>query len=167
MKARMILDEKQRLMLLCADGTIAKVDDTILYNFLTRFDRKDDYFSGGDRGVWLTESCPEMAAYPGQTIAVIADNHSLIVNDFAPFLPLLKYEGNSQKYITTTEFAKRHNKSVEIVKVFCRSNRIPGAKKVGRAWLIPEDAQYPVDEASRRPGNPGPRPHMRKDAQRP
>lgn len=164
MKARMILDEKQRLVLLCADGTIAEVDDTVLYNLLMRFDRKDDYFSGGKRGAWRSDSYPEMATYPGRTIAVIADNDSLIINDSAPFLPLLKYEGNTTKYITTSDFAKRHDKSVEIVKVFCRNNRIPGAKKVGRSWLIPEDAEYPVDELNRREGNRGPRPHMRKAA---
>ena len=164
MKARLILNKSQRLMLLCEDGTIEKVTDNLLYNFLTRFNQENVTFSNGTLGSWKTEYCPDMTMYPGKTVAFIADNKTLIIQDFAPFMPLVEYEEEFTEYISVPEFAARNDKSVEMVKVYCREGRIPGAKKVARNWLIPSDAEYPVDKRRQREGRRGPRPHMRKKA---
>jgi len=90
MKARLILNKTQRLMLLCEDGTIEKVTDNLLYNFLTRFNQENVTFSNGTLGSWKTEYCPDMTMYPGKTVAFIADNKTLIIQDFAPFMPLVE-----------------------------------------------------------------------------
>ena len=162
MKARLILNKNQRLMLLCEDGTIEKVTDNLLFNFLTRFNREDAFFSNGSQGFWKTEYCPDMTMYPGETVAFIADNKTLIIQDFKPFMPLVEYVEDFKEYISVPEFAARNDKSVEMVKVYCREGRIPGAKKVARNWLIPSDAEYPVEKSRQREGRRGPRPNMRK-----
>jgi hypothetical protein len=49
-------------------------------------------------------------------------------------------------YISIRDYAKKHGKSVEQIKVFCQKGRIVGAKKINnRAWVIPADAPYPTD----------------------
>lgn len=51
--------------------------------------------------------------------------------------------------LTTKEYAKLHHKSVEQIKVHCRNNRIAGAYKFERDWLIPCGAPYPEDARRR------------------
>ena len=45
------------------------------------------------------------------------------------------------EYITVKEAADKRNTSVQIVRRFCRQERIPGIIQREGAWLIPEDAR--------------------------
>lgn len=47
---------------------------------------------------------------------------------------------------TCKEMAKKWNISERAVSTFCKSGKIPGAKKEGRIWQIPDDAKRPVDK---------------------
>ena len=47
------------------------------------------------------------------------------------------------EYITVKEAADKWNTSVQIVRRFCRQERIPGIIQRKGAWLIPEDARKP------------------------
>jgi len=161
MKARLIKDVNHRIVLLCNDGTIATASKTVLYDMLTDFRREDNYFTG-KRGKW-TDNYPDMSMYPGETLALIADNYTLVIYDFEPFKTLMNTNLETRGFISVDDFAKKYNKSTEIIKVYCRTGRIPGAQKVARNWLIPENAEYPVSEGRRREGIKGPRPHMRKN----
>lgn len=49
------------------------------------------------------------------------------------------------KYISIKEASEVWNLSERRIRVLCSESRIPGIKKDGRAWLIPEDAQKPSD----------------------
>lgn len=49
------------------------------------------------------------------------------------------------EYITIKEASEKWNISVRRVQVLCRQERIPGAKKFGRDWAIPMDAEKPLD----------------------
>lgn len=166
MKARLISDQDQHLVLLYSDGTMQKADINLLYNLFVRFNRDDAYFSAGSYGTWQSESCPEMSMFPGETKAIIADNDNLIISDSEPFMKLLKFKNSEPKFVTTLDYAQMHNKSIEFIKVLCRQGRIIGARKVGRSWMIPEDAPYPISEAQQREGARGPRPHTRKSARK-
>lgn len=150
MKARLIRNADQRLVLLCGDGTIMTANDLALYELLTDF-RRNDRFVNGTKGRWDT-AYPDISVYPGETVAFIADNDSLVVYDFKPFMSLLNAKLEMRGYISSAEFAERHDKSMEIIKVYCRTGRIPGAVKVGRAWLIPENAEYPVAPEQQKAG---------------
>ncbi len=55
-----------------------------------------------------------------------------------------------EELVTAKEYAKMIGTSVRIVQRLCDQERIPGAKKYGRDWLIPADAR-PI------PGKKGPR----------
>ncbi|NLX18714.1 MAG: helix-turn-helix domain-containing protein [Desulfobulbus sp.] len=52
-------------------------------------------------------------------------------------------------YETAEEAAKRWGISVRWVQALCRGRRIPGAKQLGRIWLIPQGAARPADQRFR------------------
>lgn len=53
------------------------------------------------------------------------------------------------EYLTTTETAQKWGISARRVAVFCKEQRIAGAVKKGKTWLIPEDAVKPEDARCR------------------
>ena len=51
----------------------------------------------------------------------------------------------SENYVTTKEMSKKWGITLRRIQIMCSQGRIPGAKKVGRTWMIPEDAKRPID----------------------
>lgn len=49
-------------------------------------------------------------------------------------------------FISATQAAEKWRISVKRVQVLCKENRIPGVERVGRIWVIPEDAEKPIDK---------------------
>lgn len=49
------------------------------------------------------------------------------------------------KYITVKEYAAKYGVAERTVRQKLQGNKIPGAHKIGRDWLIPSDAPYPED----------------------
>ena len=49
------------------------------------------------------------------------------------------------EYISCAEAAAKWGISERRVQKLCESERIPGAVKFSRVWLIPKDAEKPVD----------------------
>lgn len=50
------------------------------------------------------------------------------------------------EYISCAEAAAKWDISERRVQKLCEGERIPGAAKFSRVWLIPKDAEKPVDE---------------------
>ncbi len=50
------------------------------------------------------------------------------------------------EYEAADEVAKRWGVSTRWVQALCRERRIPGAKQLGRVWLIPRGALKPPDD---------------------
>ncbi|MCR5543462.1 MAG: helix-turn-helix domain-containing protein [Eubacterium sp.] len=50
------------------------------------------------------------------------------------------------EYITIKEAAEKWNISVRRVQTLCNEGSIPGVKKFGHAWAIPDDADKPKDK---------------------
>ncbi len=48
-------------------------------------------------------------------------------------------------YISAQEAAKKWGVSERRVQKLCEENRIPGVIRFNRMWLIPKDAEKPVD----------------------
>ena len=48
-------------------------------------------------------------------------------------------------YITVQEAAKKWGISPRQVQILCKDNRITGAVRMSRIWIIPEDAEKPTD----------------------
>ena len=46
---------------------------------------------------------------------------------------------------TVPEAAKKWGISERRVQILCKEDRIPGVSKIGYMWLIPKDAEKPVD----------------------
>ena len=49
------------------------------------------------------------------------------------------------EYISCAEAAEKWGISQRRVQKLCEDNRIPSAVKFSRVWLIPKDAEKPVD----------------------
>lgn len=49
------------------------------------------------------------------------------------------------EYLTTVEMSKKWDISSRRIGVLCSQNRIDGAIKKGKMWLLPSDAQKPSD----------------------
>ena len=49
------------------------------------------------------------------------------------------------EYMTTTEISKIWNISSRRIAILCEQDRINGAIKKGKMWLIPDDAEKPND----------------------
>lgn len=50
------------------------------------------------------------------------------------------------EYMSCAEAAKKWGISERRVQKLCEGNRIPGAVKFSRVWLIPKDVEKPVDK---------------------
>ena len=49
------------------------------------------------------------------------------------------------EYKSCPEAAEKWCISERRVQILCKENRIPGVSKIGYMWLIPKDAEKPVD----------------------
>lgn len=143
MLARLIKDKDDSMCILCSDGTIILADKNALNHFLSGFHTIEKLGNGENR--WDREF-PEMTLYPGYEYACVTDTHQLILTDFSPFRQLFEINAALPNMITAATYAKLHGRSVEQIKVLCRRERIAGAIKLGRDWLVPADSPYPVDK---------------------
>lgn len=49
------------------------------------------------------------------------------------------------EYITANEAAEKWGISGRRVQLLCKQGRIKGARRLGWAWMIPADAEKPID----------------------
>lgn len=134
MKLRLIEQRNTRL-LLCPNGSILKVDKTVLERLLTKFKKPQSF--KGNSGYWNHEKASMEDVY-GQTLAFVDDSHRLVIMSDKLFA-----HSAQTVYISATEYAELHGKSRPSVKNMCAAGRIPGAYKTSSGWLIPKDAPYP------------------------
>lgn len=125
--------------LLLSNGAIRKVSLAEAMHFLETFDSELHY---AGTGRWNYEGI-SMEDYGGETVARVNDDGSLTIVSAADFRAALSaYEIN---YVSVEQYASKHGKKRSIIARMCNENRLPGVKKVGTRWLIPENAPYPTD----------------------
>ena len=49
-------------------------------------------------------------------------------------------------YITIQEAAEKWGVTPRQVQILCKTNRIPGATRLSRIWIFPENAENPTNE---------------------
>ena len=52
---------------------------------------------------------------------------------------------NANDFMTITQAAEKWGITVRRTQVLCAENRVDGAFRVGKAWIIPVDAKKPAD----------------------
>lgn len=52
-------------------------------------------------------------------------------------------------YITAQEVAEKWGVTPRQVQILCKENRIKGATRMSRIWIIPEDAEKPTNDRRR------------------
>ena len=50
------------------------------------------------------------------------------------------------EYLTTLEMSERWGISARRIALLCEQGRIVGVVKKGKTWLIPQDAEKPIDK---------------------
>jgi len=50
-------------------------------------------------------------------------------------------------YMTVQEAAKKWGVTPRQVQILCKENRVIGATRMGRIWIIPEDAEKPTRDS--------------------
>lgn len=53
-------------------------------------------------------------------------------------------------YMTLKEASEKWNISPRMINYYCSEGRIPGAEKKGTIWLIPKEAEKPIDGRRKR-----------------
>jgi hypothetical protein len=137
------MDGTDQYLILLPDYTVTKADAAKLKFFLTSFREIDQNpeMRNGDQGTWKQDD-PALA--PARIYAYITTCDELVLLDFTPFERL--FECVKTEYVSIREYAQKHGKSIEQIKVLCQQGRLRGATKINnRAWAIPEDASYPED----------------------
>lgn len=59
-------------------------------------------------------------------------------------------DGNYVDYISVKAASEKWGISERRIQKLCVENRIGGIEKFGRAWMIPKDAEKPIDGRTRR-----------------
>ncbi|MCR4991721.1 MAG: DNA-binding protein [Lachnospiraceae bacterium] len=49
-------------------------------------------------------------------------------------------------YIMLTEAAAKFNCTPRLLRLYCCQGRIEGARRAGKLWLLPENAEMPADK---------------------
>lgn len=55
------------------------------------------------------------------------------------------------KMLTTDEAAARLKVTADRVRMLCRQRRIPGARRIGRTWFVPDDFSVTYSPPGRPP----------------
>ena len=143
--AIMKLNGIKEYIALLPDHTVAFADEDLLREFLTNFKNVDNstILKNGPKGKW-TDDDPTLRK--GRNYAYITDDGDLVILDFAPFEPLFRAKEIIVKMLSPEDYAAKHGKSKEQVKVYCQQGRIEGAYKINqRSWVIPANAPWPED----------------------
>ena len=152
MKTRLVKNKDNSLMLLLDNGKLLYVEKHKLANYFfhhkTLLRNNPNHLNFEIVGRWDNEF-EDISEYPGDTVAFTSNKGHLVIVEITPFAEVLSVKSanasDEELFITVKEYSEKYKKSVEQVKVFCRKGRIKGAKKIGRDWMIPKDAIYPID----------------------
>lgn len=79
----------------------------------------------------------------GELLAEVDDNGNLVICN--PALISEAFGTSDFPYLTTDEYAQKHNRKQGIVLRLCRNGRLEGALQKNDVWLIPENTPYPAD----------------------
>lgn len=156
MKARIIKNSNGDIQLLCKNGTIMKYSENLLARLLISF-HTEKFLNNltGEEGRW-TDTAFDMSDYPGETLAYVTDQMQMVFNSpmlLETIVSSVQIESKVDEtvnYIMLSEYAKIHNRSEAMIRLFCQEGRISGARKNGSYWLIPENAPYPIPPLARK-----------------
>ena len=64
--------------------------------------------------------------------------------------PYLEGIDEAMEYMSAPQAAEKWGISERRVQILCKENRIPGVAKFSRMWLIPKEAEKPIDGRTKR-----------------
>ena len=148
MKARVVTKE-DNILILHYDGTMSISTSSLLKQFL--FDFSNYSSLSGEDGKW-TDITFDMSEFPGTTMAFVSDSGQLVVNTPDIFnIAFMDTSSGTFGFLTVEEYAKKHNRSKQLIRAYAMDGRIPGVTYFGHILAIPADAPYPIEAQRRKP----------------
>lgn len=81
----------------------------------------------------------------GYNFVLVERNLLLFVIPYIIIIYSLRKEVDIMNYISVKAASEKWGISERRIQKLCEENRIDGTEKFGRAWMIPKDAEKPVD----------------------
>lgn len=139
--AKIVLIKNEYLLCLCGNKP-KKLSLLELRDFLETFNDKRHYpedDADNEYGV--------LAPANGELLAEVSADYKLTL--VSPKLLSVVFVAKEPRYLTIDEYAALVGRGHNMVGRLCRNGRIPGVRKQGSRWLIPEDAPYPQEGRKR------------------
>ena len=86
-------------------------------------------------------------------IAKIIHNQTLAIIRLSEYNytdTVCRKDGRIMEYMSAPQAAEKWGISERRVQILCSENRIPGVSKLGYMWLIPKNAEKPIDGRTKR-----------------
>lgn len=148
MKARLIKKNNQECELYLQNGYVYKADNHILTVMLRQFQNITELLASENSCSNWSDLYSDISVIPGETAAYINDADELVIRNYQPFDVLWHdVKIDFSDIMVCEEYAQAVGKSPEQIKQFLRQDRIPGARKIGRDWVVPRSSidKYPLD----------------------
>ena len=132
-----LLRYNNEICLSLEEGKTMLLDSREIREFLKNYANRSFYDS-------LSSEISEAAiTVEGELLAEVHENGNLVICN--PTLISEAFGVNDFPYLTTDEYAKKHNRKQGIILRLCRNGRLEGALQKNDVWLIPENTPYPAD----------------------
>ena len=105
--------------------------------FLKNYDSQSFYDS------LLSKNAIDFVVSEGELLAEVDEHGYLVINHSSLIREC--FSCHNFPYLTTEEYAAKHNRKQSIVLRHCRDGRLEGALQKNTVWLIPSDTPYPAD----------------------
>ena len=138
MKAKLV-NYRDSLYLLKRNGEISRIAPFAAREFLLNYN--DEKYCGADEE-WGPMPLA-MTDCKGVTIAEVDDDGLLIIKNAEGFKDII-VRGETD-FVSVPEYAEQNGKGISIVRRLCQTGKIPGAKLVGKAYIIPVGTPYPFE----------------------
>ena len=120
-----------------ADQYLLNIDEQI--KILNKHEAKK-FLLTYDLRPYCNDVAPDTFSAVNCELVAISDEQGLHIVNANIFREIFTFA-----YLTTEEFANKHNRKQSIVLRLCRNGRLEGAIQKNSVWLIPEDTPYPAD----------------------
>lgn len=97
------------------------------------------------RGCCKRPSCPALRSAVVYNFVLVERNLLLFVIPYIIIIYSLRKEVDIMNYISVKAASEKWGISERRIQKLCEENRIDGTEKFGRAWMIPKDAEKPID----------------------
>ena len=102
----------------------------------------------GNRAIALNPYESYVLVKAGEEMYIVAEalmDKTMAAGGITDYSVVEHFKGSDFEYMTAQEAAEKWNVSLRWVQRLCKEDRIDGVMNINRVWLIPKDAEKPID----------------------